>query len=588
MRFNFTKYLLIITTIFMVLVLPEIAQGQINITTSNSNSSSSLDASFRAVDTKRIGNILYAPIILDGQEIFYVASPFSAQADNADGLAIDFRVNQIENQLRALVKRGDPKTMQIFSGIYNNQTVILAKDQNYFQERPLIIGTVTEYDSQFYGVPISALIENVTRDLTKALKQSWLERSPQQIRANIFKSLGMLLLLAFLTWLLVIWQRRLLEKLQLLKAQRPLIDNHQSLDTEQSEEAQRQGAINAYQAEERWRRKRDLIIFPWRLMVIAYIALWVMGLIIGLRLFPDTRALGFWLQGKPVSLLSIWIGMYFLLKSGDLIINYLARVWRMGTVLYSVDSQRKSLRILTLVAVLKGIVPVAATLLGIILSLLILGMPLTTLLAGLGLISFAISIAAQSLIKSMINGLIILWNDPYGVGDSVAFGNQVEGLVEQFNLFHTQLRSGDGDLITMPNGDITFVRNKSKDWSGVNFTIQIDYKADIDLALAVIDQTAQELYHDPQWAHQFLEAPEVLGVDEVTHSGMLLRVWFKVQPLKQSLIGREFRRRLKIALDENQIQVGIPQTILLNHSPDSTRLGLNPTTAQGEIYNPPS
>jgi hypothetical protein len=81
MRFNFTKYLLIITTIFMVLVFPEIAQGQINITTSNSNSGSSLDASFRAVDTKRIGNILYAPIILDGQEIFYVASPFSAQAD---------------------------------------------------------------------------------------------------------------------------------------------------------------------------------------------------------------------------------------------------------------------------------------------------------------------------------------------------------------------------------------------------------------------------------------------------------------------------------------------------------------------------
>jgi len=69
---------------------------------------------------------------------------------------------------------------------------------------------------------------------------------------------------------------------------------------------------------------------------------------------------------------------------------------------------------------------------------------------------------------------------------------------------------------------------------------------------------------------------------------MLLRVWFKVQPLKQSLIGREFRRRLKIALDENQIQVGIPQTILLNNTPDSARLGLNPTTAQGAIYNPPS
>jgi small conductance mechanosensitive channel len=100
----------------------------------------------------------------------------------------------------------------------------------------------------------------------------------------------------------------------------------------------------------------------------------------------------------------------------------------------------------------------------------------------------------------------------------------------------------------------------------VNFTIQVEYGTDINLALAVIERTAKELYYDPDWFELFMEIPEVLGVDEVTHNGMLIRVWLKVKPLQQFPIGREFRRRLKIALDREKIRVGIPQTILLNSS----------------------
>jgi small conductance mechanosensitive channel len=191
-------------------------------------------------------------------------------------------------------------------------------------------------------------------------------------------------------------------------------------------------------------------------------------------------------------------------------------------------------------------------------------MPLTTVLAGLGLIGFAVSFAAQNLIKSMINGLMILVNDSYGIGDVVALGNQAEGSIEKFNLIYTQLRSGDGDLITIANADINLVCNKSKDWSRVNFTIQVDYGADIERALQIIARTARELYHDSQWSHLFLEPPEVLGLDEVSHTGMLIRVWFKVQPLQQWSVGREFRRRLKIALDQENIRVGVPQTILVD------------------------
>jgi len=114
MIFKPQKYLLKIKTILIIIValfltisLPEIVKGQININT-NPNPEQSIVNSFRSVETRRIGNIVYAPIILDGREVFTIASP--ASATDKDILSIDFRVNQIENQLKALINRGDPKT----------------------------------------------------------------------------------------------------------------------------------------------------------------------------------------------------------------------------------------------------------------------------------------------------------------------------------------------------------------------------------------------------------------------------------------------------------------------------------------------
>ena len=128
-------------------------------------------------------------------------------------------------------------------------------------------------------------------------------------------------------------------------------------------------------------------------------------------------------------------------------------------------------------------------------------------------------------------------------------------------MFHPIENRYDGELITIPNGSIGMVRNLSSEWSRVNYAIEVSYNVDVDFALETIEAIAQQLYRAPQWKELILEAPEILGIDKISHTGILIRLLIKTQPLQQWSVGREFRRRLKKAFDEQGIKIGIPQQI---------------------------
>ena len=173
----------------------------------------------------------------------------------------------------------------------------------------------------------------------------------------------------------------------------------------------------------------------------------------------------------------------------------------------------------------------------------------------------AMAYFSQNLVRDAINGLLILITDRYAVGDIILLGD-VGGLVERMNLYMTQLRSADGEVITIPNGSITVVRNLTKDWSRVNFTIEVGYDADIKRSLQVLREVANQFYSEPEWKEHLVEPIEVLGIDDISHAGVLVRVWLKTQPVKQWLVGREFRLRVKEAFDREGIAIGIPQRSL--------------------------
>jgi small conductance mechanosensitive channel len=246
----------------------------------------------------------------------------------------------------------------------------------------------------------------------------------------------------------------------------------------------------------------------------------------------------------------------------DFFIDKMLQIWEEDINLRDKNSNRGILRIPTISNALKGICLVLLISTGIILSLGIFDFPIATILAGAGIIGFAISFGSQSLIKDVISGVINLFNDSYAVGDFVIIAND-EGLVEDLNLFVTRLRSSNGDLITIPNGSVGIVRNQTKDWSRVDYSIQISYDADIQQALGILRQVAEELYHDSQWHSLISEPPDLKGVEDLSHLGVRLRVWLKTKPGEQWIVARELRLRLKSAFEAAGISIGIPQKAFL-------------------------
>jgi small conductance mechanosensitive channel len=182
--------------------------------------------------------------------------------------------------------------------------------------------------------------------------------------------------------------------------------------------------------------------------------------------------------------------------------------------------------------------------------------PVTVVALG-GVVVLAVSFAAQSLVKDLVNGLLILLEDQYALGDDIVVGG-VSGVVERLTLRITQLRTEDGRLVTIPNHAITHVENKTRLWSRVDLRIAVAYATDVDRALAVTGQVLEETARDPQWRPLVLEPPELLGVEEVSHAGIVLRLQVKTLPFKQGAVARELRRRLKIAFDREGIQIGVP------------------------------
>lgn len=288
--------------------------------------------------------------------------------------------------------------------------------------------------------------------------------------------------------------------------------------------------------------------------------IWLCGTALMLSIYPNTRAVGFLLIIKTGPVIGVWLLVTLLEKISHFAIDFNLNKWAENAQLTEELSPRYALRVSTYSSALKNLSSVIWISIGAISTAEILGIA-TTVLASAGIMAAAIAYFSQNLVKDAINGLLILLTDRYAVGD-VILVDDVGGLVEKMNLYMTNLRSADGELITIPNGSITVVRNLTKHWSRVNFSIEVAYDADIKRALQVLREVADEFYAAPEWREYLLEPIEVLGVDEISHAGMLVRVWLKTQPIKQWLVARGFRLRVKEAFDREGIAIGIPQRSL--------------------------
>jgi small-conductance mechanosensitive channel len=197
-------------------------------------------------------------------------------------------------------------------------------------------------------------------------------------------------------------------------------------------------------------------------------------------------------------------------------------------------------------SVLRSAASVTVYSIGAMLVLGELGIDLGPLLASAGIVGVALGFGAQTLVKDLLAGLSMLLEDQYGVGDVVDVG-EVGGTVEAVGLRITTLRDARGVLWYIRNGEIVRVGNKSQGWAIVIVDVPIGF-ASVDHAVEVLRDAATGMSEDPAWEEELIEPPDVLGVEQITVDGAVVRTTVKTPSEAQWRIGRELRRRLTEAL----------------------------------------
>jgi small conductance mechanosensitive channel len=224
----------------------------------------------------------------------------------------------------------------------------------------------------------------------------------------------------------------------------------------------------------------------------------------------------------------------------------------------------------------------------------LLGFKLEPLLASAGVAGVAIGLAAQTIVKDCLNGVLILVEDQYNVGDVVRLAG-LSGTVEGMTLRRTLVRDSDGTLYVIPNSQITTVANLTRDFTVATVNVSVDFSADPDKVMALLKKVAMGLRNDPQYQDVFLGDTVLLGVDAIKGSQVIYPIQLRTRANKHAPVVRELQKRIRVALKENHMLPGDPLRVFGSRNgaalPGSTVDGgavavADPTAAKANEVNP--
>ncbi len=186
------------------------------------------------------------------------------------------------------------------------------------------------------------------------------------------------------------------------------------------------------------------------------------------------------------------------------------------------------------------------------------GIDLKPVLAGAGILGLAVGFGAQTLVKDVITGFFLLFENQIRVGDTVTAAGAT-GVVEAINLRTTVLRGQDGTTHVIPNSAITVVANATRDWSRAIVDVPVALKEDTDRCDMVLREVGAEMAKDPAYAKKLMGPFEYPGVVMFEGAAAVLRVTVKTQPHDSPQVQRELRRRIKKAFDRADIEICDPE-----------------------------
>jgi small conductance mechanosensitive channel len=540
----------------------------------------------RPRNVNRYGNFETAPVAspLDGRTLFTIASPtVDCRSTDASSPSqfVKERAKEVHDRLwLAMTRFKDPQSLVVDVFPLNNVMIVGARDDKF--PRPLVLVSVTELDADFNGKPINELAtewRNILKQETEAGVELF---SAGTLSSHLGRMAPTVVGLLAATGIILLSRHGASRRQKILRQRKQVLSESTASDERSESQSDRttDSQQNTLQSSPREQLSQQRTQFLQRLKQIfsleqqlgllglmrwfllwLLILLWYLGIIEIVSRIPMLLAYRKFVIGIPIALLGIWFFIGLTIRISHHLISLLQVTWETHHFVDFIDlgdAQRRKLRTSTIAEAIKDLATVLIAITGLLLGLKVLGISMGSVLAIGGLLGLAVSFGSQSLVKDVVNGILILTEDQYAIGDVIDLG-RASGLVENLTLRITQLRGDDGELITIPNSTITEVKNLTRSWSRVNFKIDVAYQADPEKALSLLREVAQELYDDPAWHDKILATPKVLGIDSVSHSGMTITTWIQTVPLEQWSVGREFRLRVRKALEANGIEIGTPQ-----------------------------
>jgi len=257
---------------------------------------------------------------------------------------------------------------------------------------------------------------------------------------------------------------------------------------------------------------------------------------------------------RVVRIIGIIIGAYVVLKIIRLAVARMEQLVQDEDPTHQSESEKRAK---TLGRIINSFALIVVLGVAVMMILSEFGMDITPIITGAGIAGLAVGFGAQNLVRDIISGFFLIFEDQIRVGD-VAVINGTGGLVEAINLRTTVLRDLEGVVHIFPNGEIKQVSNRTKEWSRYVIDVGVAYKEDVDYVMAVLKEIGEGLVKDQTYRPLILEPLEILGVDNFGSSEVTIKIMIKTLPLKQFVVGRELRRRIKKTFDEKGIEIPFP------------------------------
>lgn len=276
-----------------------------------------------------------------------------------------------------------------------------------------------------------------------------------------------------------------------------------------------------------------------------------------------------WFKMSGIKILITIVIIYGLIR----LFHYLIKLYVLRKKEKISDEDRK--RRETIAQVFRYFVNIFLSVIGLMIVLDQFGIAIGPLLAGAGVAGVAIGFGAQALIHDYLNGIFIILEDQYRVGDVVNIGDK-GGVVEKITLRQTVLRDLEGIVHFIPNSEIKIVSNLTKEWSRVVLDIGISYSSDINHTFEVLKKIGKELRVDPELKDLILDDLEILGVDNIGEYQIVIKIMIKCKPTTQWTIARALRKKIKETFDKEKIEIPFPYQVHLTKvemvSPDIEKL----------------